>query len=534
LRLQMTLRQLVLAISAFAAALGVSGGQGQDSASGPSSAPTLNWASCGSSAPDFQCATIQAPLDYANPNAGTVTLAVIRHQATDPANRIGTLFFNPGGPGGAGTTELPAFFSQFPGAAVSRFDIISWDPRGVGLSTALQCFPNQAAETAFFAGVPSNSFPIGAAEQTAWISRFAAFDGICGQQQGNLLAHFSTTDTARDMDLLRQAVRDSTLTYLGISYGTYLGAVYANLFPGKVRAMVLDGVVDPVAYNDDGDGNPELSTGQRIGSDIGAAESLSAFLDQCGQVGPTGCIFSAGGAAGTHARFDSLLQRLKVAPATYKGFVFTPALLLTTAGNDLFFTRPVPQVATGWVGLATVLNDISILTEQSTAANEKAQPATANDSTTPPDTKERYASPFQQAAVECPESPNPSSAGVFRKLARITVARSGLIGLLTPWTDEICAHWPAVAADNYTGPWSNPTASTILVIGNTHDPSTPYANAVALSEELANSRLLTVEGYGHTALLNASACASQYEGEYLVNGTLPPIGTICAQTSPPF
>ena len=532
LELQMTLRQLILVISAFTAAHGAWGGE--ISASAPASAPALNWTSCASGTPDFQCATIQAPLDYRHPHAGTVTLAVIRHQATDPANRIGTLFFNPGGPGGAGTSELPAFFSQFPDAAVSRFDVVSWDPRGVGLSTALQCFPNQAAETAFFAGVPSQSFPIGPAEQTAWIKRFAAFDQICGQRQGDLLAHFSTTDTARDMDLLRRAVGDSTLSYLGISYGTYLGAVYANLFPGKVRAMILDGVLDPVAYAA-GNDEPILSTGQREGSDVGSADSLAAFLDQCGEAGSAACLFSTGDAAGTQAKFDTLLRRLKAAPVTYKGLAFTPALLLTTVSNGLFITRPIPSTASGWVGLASVLNDIYNLTEQGTPADETTvQPASATDPATPPATEEKYTTPFQQAAVECPESPNPRPAGVFRKLARITVARSGLIGLLTPWADEICANWPAVAADNYTGPWNKPTASAILVIGNTHDPSTPYARAVALSEELANARLLTVEGYGHTVLLNASACASQYESEYLVNGTLPPAGTVCAETAPPF
>jgi pimeloyl-ACP methyl ester carboxylesterase len=530
----MTLRSMIAILSAVTAAFGLGRSQAQVSASAPPLDSTLVWTTCGSGTPNFQCATIKVPVDYANPDAGTLTLAVIRHQATDLTNRIGTLFFNPGGPGGSGTSDLPVFLSQFPDTAVSRFDIVSWDPRGVGLSTALQCFPNQAAENAFFAGVPSQSFPIGTAEETGWIKRFAAFDRICGQRQGDLLAHFSTTDTARDMDQLRQAVGDTTLTYLGISYGTYLGAVYANLFPGKVRAMILDGVLDPVAYTAGGDQNPELSTGQREGSDIATGESLAAFLDQCGQAGPAGCLFSTGDAAGTHAKFERLLQRLQAAPVTYKGFVFTPALLLTTATNGLFFTRPVPQLTTGWVGLASTLNNIWKLTEPGTTASQNVQPANADNTSTPPDTEEKYVSAFQQAAIECPESPNPRPAGVFRKLAQLTIARSGLIGLLTPWADELCADWPAVAADNYTGPWNNSTASTILVIGNTHDPSTPYARAVALSRELANSRLLTVEGYGHTVLLNASACASQYEGEYLIDGALPPTGTVCAETAPPF
>lgn len=496
--------------------------------------PSLTWGPCDTAPAPFECATAQVPRDYANPAGDTIDLAVIRHPATDPANRIGALFFNPGGPGGPGTTDLPLYFSQFPDAAVARFDIISWDPRGVGLSTALQCFPNQDAETAFFAGVPSQAFPLTKSEQTAWIRRFAEFGRICGQRQGDLLAHFSTADTARDMDLLRQAVGEARINYLGVSYGTYLGAVYANLFPDKIRAAVLDGVVDPVAYNAQGNSNPGLSTGQRLGSDIAVGQSLSAFLDLCGQRGPAVCAFAAEDAAATHAKFDNLIASLQAAPVDFKKFSFTPALLLTTANSFLFFTRPVPEVSGGWIGLASLFQDIWMLTQQAPAAPGTTAPAGPADPATPSDAEEKYTSPFQQAAVECPESPNPSPAGVFRKLARLTIARAGLIGLSTPWTDEICTGWPAAAADAYTGPWNNPTSSTLLVVGNTHDPSTPYVNAVAAAQELANARLLTVKGYGHTALLNASACEKGYVDAYLVDGALPPPGTVCQQDAPPF
>jgi pimeloyl-ACP methyl ester carboxylesterase len=349
-----------------------------------------------------------------------------------------------------------------------------------------------------------------------------------------LLAHFSTADTARDMDLLRQATGDQKLNYIGISYGTYVGAVYANLFPAYVGKMILDGVVDPVAYNAGGDDEPDLSTGQRLGSDIGIGESLSAFLDQCAQAKRPSCAFATESVAETHAKIDSLLHRLKNTPTTYKGFVFTPALLLTTANNDLFYTRPIAGVAAGWVGFASVLEDIWKLTEQGEAASSLVQPADVNTLVTASNAEEAYASPFQQAAVECPESPNPRPPSVFRKLAHITVARAGLVGLATPWTDELCASWPATAADNYTGPWSNPTANTILVVGNTHDPSTPLHNAEALIQELASARLLTVDGYGHTELLNSSACAGAYEDSYLIDGSLPPAGTVCSERTTPF
>ncbi|WP_431269139.1 alpha/beta fold hydrolase [Dankookia sp. P2] len=191
----------------------------------------------------------------ATPTSAASPLSVVRHPAEDPSRRIGTLFFNPGGPGGAGTRDLPAWLPLFPAPLRAAFDLVSWDPRGIGDSDGIQCFPNAEAEAAFFDGIPTDSFPVGSAEQAAWITRFEAYGRLCEARNGARLAHVSTADTARDLDLLRQAVGEAKLNYLGVSYGTYLGAVYANIFPRGVRAMVLDGNVDPVAWNARGPGS---------------------------------------------------------------------------------------------------------------------------------------------------------------------------------------------------------------------------------------------------------------------------------------
>ena len=168
------------------------------------------------------------PLDYRHPGGGKIDLAVIRRRATDPAHRLGSLFFNPGGPGGPGTVVLPFAYRLFPAAVRARFDIVSFDPRGVGASTAARCFPSAAAETRLLAQVP-NGFPVGAAEETDWHAGFAGMDAICAKRNDPVLSHMSTADVARDLDLLRQAVGDRALNYLGVSYGTLLGATYANL-----------------------------------------------------------------------------------------------------------------------------------------------------------------------------------------------------------------------------------------------------------------------------------------------------------------
>ncbi|PPQ35743.1 hypothetical protein CCS01_06695 [Rhodopila globiformis] len=497
--------------------------------------PAPQWQPCASAArAGFECASVPAPLDYAKPGGATITLAVIRHQANQPDNRIGTLFFNPGGPGGAGTQDLPAWFALFPQAVQDRFDIVSWDPRGIGASTAMQCFDNAADEENFFTGIPYQAFPVGYAQQTAWFQRFDEFAAICKQRDGDLLSHVSTTDSARDMDRLRQAVGEATLNYLGVSYGTYLGTVYANLFPDRIRAMVLDGDIDPTLWNNGGQSQVLLSDGVRFGSAAGAADSLQAFLEQCGQAGPGKCAFSTGDVAGTQAKLDTLLQRVKQTPLTLNGTQITYAALLTALHGWFFTTLPEPNFR-GWAAGAAILQTLWTASDPNAVATASTASATAQPAApTLGGAPEKYASDFQGSAVQCGDSPNPRPPERFRLLNRLVTTTYGPIGAVDLWIDEPCASWQATAADNYQGPWDQPTSATILVIGNTHDPATPYSGAVSLSQQLAKARLLTVDGYGHTVLLNPSQCAGQYESDYLVNGTLPPEGTVCQQDAQPF
>jgi hypothetical protein len=203
----------------------------------------------------------------------------------------------------------------------------------------------------------------------------------------------------------------------------------------------------------------------------------------------------------------------------------------------LFTTRAEPNFG-GWGAAATVLQDLWKSADPN--ARPSASPAATNVAGTkalPPSAQgdqKKYASDQQGSAVQCAESPNPRPPELFRSLDRFVSASFAPIGLVDLWLDAPCASWQATAADRYQGPWDRPTANAILVIGNTHDPSTPYRNSVAMAQELAKARLLTVDGFGHTALLNPSACASQYESDYLVAGTLPPEGTVCRQDVGPF
>src|ERR1700722_13988795 len=237
--------------------------------------PVLHWRSCYGG---FQCATARVPLSYRDPRGAAISIAVLKHLATDPARRAGTLFINTGGPTEQIDGLVNGGFESLPAAITSRWDIIMFDPRGFGYSTAVRCFPTTAAESKFLGGLPA--FPVGARQEAAWVRTWARFDARCAQRNGSLLHHDTTADVARDMNLLRGAVGAPVLNSLGVSFGPFLGAPYANLFPATTGHMVLDGNLNPVAWT-----HPDglLSTFLRLGSGQGFAASMRAFLDLCGK-----------------------------------------------------------------------------------------------------------------------------------------------------------------------------------------------------------------------------------------------------------
>jgi pimeloyl-ACP methyl ester carboxylesterase len=483
--------------------------------------PALSWRSCASG---FQCATAWVPLDYRQPRGEKIRIAVIRHRATRPARRIGTLFFNGGGPS-AQVTNFPNGYWALPAPVRARFDVITFDPRGFGLSTAVRCFRTAAAEGRFLAGVPV--FPVGARQESAWQRRFARFGALCARRNGRLLSHDSTADVARDMDLLRQAAGDPVLNYMGQSYGTGLGATYANLFPARVGHMILDASLDPVAWTHrDG----ILPTNLRLRSDQASATTMRAFLDLCGRAPAGRCAFSSGTPAATRAKFAVLLRRLRRHPVK----IGTPPQAYTYAGT----------VAAVPLGSVSEWHDGASLLQRLWAASARGRRSVPAGRGSRAQAIRRaglagspavYAGLEQQLAVICSDSPNPRDPRDYARAARLAYARSGAFGLFWTWLAEPCAAWPPAAGqDRYAGPWNRPTASPILLLGNTGDPALPYQDSVAMSHDLARARLLTVDGFGHTEAGNPSTCATGYEIRYLLTGTLPPAGAVCRPDAVPF
>jgi pimeloyl-ACP methyl ester carboxylesterase len=526
-------RRSVLMVAALAAAvLALPGSAGAAGAAQTVPVSRIVWHRCpAGSAPaqagGFTCAAVLVPLDYQDRAGPKIKLAVVRHAATGPTRR-GVIFVNPGGPGGAGTVQIPAWIGFWPKGLLRGYDIVSWDPRGIGASTAVQCFPSHAAEAAFLGKYAD--FPPTRHQQGAYIRRWRGFGQACAARNGALLRHVSTADTARDLNLLRRGLGQPKLNYLGLSYGTFLAATYANLFPGRVGRMVLDGNVAPSAWTNGGRPSPRLSISVRIGSTTLVAKTLEAFLRICGQRSKRDCAFSAGSPAATKAKWNALLARLRHGPILLNGAAITYTYIVNATSDALDVVQPHATPVTdgsiqGWSGAAAGLQELWQARNKAAGASPAAAPSAAT-------AIERYAGPEQGLSVQCGDSPSPR-ARAFPGLQRLVLSHGSVISLPDLWGDEPCSTWPVSQLDTYRGPW-NAHTSPILVIGNTTDPATPLRDAIAMSHELANARLLVVHGYGHSQFLNPSTCASNYMTAYFRTGALPPVGTICQQNQPPF
>lgn len=479
-------------------------------------APTAAWSKCDK--PPLQCATVRVPLDYDHPDGETIAISLIRLPATDPGRRIGSLFVNPGGPGGSGVDtvriEGETLYSQ---QLRSRFDIVGFDPRGIQRSSGLRCFgsPNQWGPA-----VPPHAFPMTAAEeaQTAEADRY--IDDACEARGSRVLDHMSTANVARDLDVLRNAVGDDKLSYAGYSYGSYLGVTYANLFPDRVRAVMVDAVVDPVAWSTGrGDEALTLPFSTRLQSHAGAQATLDEFFRLCDAAGPR-CAFSGGAAA----RFAALAERARQAPLQVE---LPGGLKAELRYSDLIgLTLNQMYDSMRWRAFAGLL----------AALEQPASPATAGARLSAFMAKygeSRYRSYLEGGpAVACEDSDNPDDYSTW-SAAGAQADTASYFGRLWTWNWSRCAEWKAFDGDRYMGPFNKRTANPLLVVGMRFDPATRYEGAVTVHDLMPNSSLLTVNGWGHGSPL-MSKCADAAVERYLIELTTPPAGTECNQDADPF
>jgi pimeloyl-ACP methyl ester carboxylesterase len=497
----------ITAVGWPAAALGTTPEQPQPAV------PALTWAAC---PPEqdiparFRCATAKVPLDHRRPGGPTISLALVRHAARKPESRLGSLFMNPGGPGGSAVDLVVGFVPFLPAELLDRFDIVGFDPRGVARSGQVRCWNRQEYDAAFAATRVLQPPSFRRALSTA-----RSFVDACVQRSGELLPYVGTEYVARDTDLIRAAVGDDRLTYLGFSFGTFIGTVYANLFPDRVRALALDGAYDPRTY-------ARRPYQYDRGQFVALERSLSHFLAWCTAT-PASCGFGDGNA---EAAFDELVAELDAHPRTIE----------------------TPQ-GRGTVNAATMLLDVAFMMNNGRAgwpslgkALAQAQRGDADHTFAPLSTESAnfFAA---NTAVECADRDYPRSLGRLemrlREHARLGGRTGPLFAYGPPGYDHshapACVQWPEYAADDarsrYEGGFSARGAAPILVIGTTGDPDTPYSDAVALARILHSATLLTFRGEGHTGFAR-SPCVTHQVVEYLVDLTLPQT-EVCDDEPPP-
>jgi pimeloyl-ACP methyl ester carboxylesterase len=453
-----------------------------------------DWQPCGETEP-LDCATLTAPLDWADPTGETIDLAVIRAEAT--GDKIGTVFVNPGGPGASGVQMLQqSGAARAVTAAVNqRFDVVSWDPRGAGASSAVSC-GSDADLDRFFYEVDPDEPELGTDEWFAWAdAQSAEFAAACQANTGELLGHISTADSARDLDMLRGVMRSRTLSYVGYSAGSRLGAQYAELFPERSGRMVLDGAIDPSI------GIVESVTAQTRGFEL----ALRSYLEWC--LDGEGCPFT-GTVEDAIADIQELYDALDEKPLRASDGRLLDSELMDTGVAAMLYSE----------------DDWGYLSQGLRAALEgdADMPLRLVDYYNDRDADGHYASNVMVAfsAIMCLDYPSTATADEVRALVAADSNEYLFADDEPAYSARGCNGWP-YPATREPAPITAPGSSDILVIGTTGDPATPYDEAVALAEQLENGHLVTYTGEGHTAYNGGSECVDDTVDAFLLTGTVP-------------
>ncbi len=454
----------------------------------------VSWESCRS---DKLCATIEVPLDYAHPAAKSISLSLIKVPAASRRQRVGSLLVNPGGPGGSGI-EFAAQSSVYLGSELQQaFDVIGFDPRGVGESTPLHCLPDEALDQL----VASDPDPDTAAEIRESDRLLAELGQGCVDESGELASHVSTVEAAKDMDIIRAVVGDRRLSYFGASYGTLLGATYAELFPKRVGRMVLDGAIDP-----------SLSSGETsLVQARGFETALRAYVGSCVDDGD--CFLGDSVDAGT-SRIRELLDDVEARPLQGSG------------GRDLAIGNAVLGI---WAPLYNEQYWPALDSALGAALNGNGAPLLALSDAYTSRGPGGYLDNSLEAlyAVNCldddgksiPSSEVPDHIAAFEKA-------SPTFGAIFAFGLSSCSDWP-VSSGLDVGPIDAKGAAPILVVGTTRDPATPVEWAEALASQLESGVLVRRDGDGHTGYQAGNQCVDDTVESYLVSGTVPKSDVDC-------
>ncbi len=454
----------------------------------------LDWATCRK---QFQCAQLTVPLDYRHPGGATIRLALLKVPAADPAHRIGSLVVNPGGPGAPGTDYAAQAAQVFLPPLLRSFDVVGFDPRGTGASDPVDCLSDQELD-GYIAADPTPDTP---AERAAYLGWEQKMGSGCVQRSGALAAHVSTAEAARDMDVLRAALGESTLTYFGASYGTKLGATYAELFPHQVGRMVLDGAVDLSISS------RQLSLQQAKGFET----ALRAYVRNC--VDETDSCFLGGSVDEGVQRIQDFLAQVDAKPLP------TGLGRPLTVGNAVYGIVAPLYNRDYWYVLSAALKqgftgDGSTLLQLSDLYTSRGASGYTDNST-----EANYAINCLDDPWSIPASKVPEEEPAFEKA-------SPTFGDDFAWSLTACRGQQARSAEKPLT-IDGAGAPPIVVIGTTRDPATPLSWAKDLAAQLDSGVLVTRDGDGHTGYNAGNGCVDDAVHAYLVDGTVPRDGLAC-------
>jgi pimeloyl-ACP methyl ester carboxylesterase len=450
-----------------------------------------NWGDCGNG---MQCADVHAPLDWEDPAGARMSLRLVKHPATggDP---MGTLFVNPGGPGASGAEYIANSIDfVIPETVQREYDVIGWDPRGVGASTPVRCFDAADMDDFLFGLGETGDLEVGSDEWiAAALDESRAFGAACEEGTGPLLGHVDTASTVRDLDMLRAIVGDSALNYLGFSYGTYIGARYADAFPERVGRLVLDGAMDPTTELAD------VVREQTRGFEL----ALRADTTDCLQ--RRGCPLS-GTVDDAMASIGALLDRVDEEPLQGSdGRMLSAGTMLTAIITPLYAQSNWRYLDQLWETVAQ--GDADVALSLADFYYDRVDGRYLSNST------EAF------SAINCLDYPGGLDPDRMREQAAELADIAPTIGRFQGYGGISCAAWPVQGVADRVGVTAA-GADPILVVGTTGDPATPYRWAESLAQQLESGVLVTYVGEGHTAY-GESDCVDRVVDAYLLTGAVP-------------
>jgi pimeloyl-ACP methyl ester carboxylesterase len=464
----------------------------------------LDWSECYDY---FECAELRVPIDYADLSVGTFRLSVLRALALDQERRRGSIVVNPGGPGGSGVDYAYSAEYIFSPDIIARFDIVGFDPRGVAESEPIYCFSDDELDE----NLSADPKPDNATELTETLEEAQRYAEKC-LENTDYLEHFTTIATARDMDILRAALGEEKFNYVGKSYGTYLGTLYAELFPKNVGRFVLDGAVDP---------NIPMKE-QTLSQAIGFEGATDAFIKDC--LSRNDCPFT-GTLTEARTAITTTLQKAATTPLPQKDprknddRMITESLILVGIASSLY------DDVDGWPKLRQAF------TESAAGFGDTFLQLADEYSGRNPDGTFRSNDFDSGAVIDCLDWLDPRTTEQFTLDAKEFATKAPIFGPYIAYSGLHCQFFPQPKSARVANTTTTITTAPIIVIGTIRDPATPYSWSVSLAKIFKGSSLISLDGDGHTGHGRGSACVDNAVDAYLLSGTLPPADLICDLTS---